>query len=134
MSRFLELFQRIDWMLLTVTLTLTSIGLIAIYGIGVSQEPADMFLFQKQFVTALIGCLLIVLLTLFDYRHLRAYGLIFYLIGAALLLGVLVLGVEVNGTQGWFRIGILSFQPIEVATTEDAYKRNRRIEFKLTER
>jgi rod shape determining protein RodA len=115
MSRFLELFQRIDWMLLTVALTLTSIGLVAIYGIGVSQEPADLFLFQKQFVTALIGCALVVLLALLDYRHLRAYGLIFYFIGAALLLTVLLFGVEVNGTQGWFRIGILSFQPIEVA-------------------
>ena len=30
--------------------------------------------------------------------------------------------------------GFGEFQPIEVATTDDAYKRNRRIEFKLTER
>jgi len=30
--------------------------------------------------------------------------------------------------------GFGEFQPIDVATTEDAYKRNRRIEFKLTER
>ena len=30
--------------------------------------------------------------------------------------------------------GFGEFQPIEVATTEDAYRRNRRIEFKLTER
>ena len=30
--------------------------------------------------------------------------------------------------------GFGEFQPIEVATTEEAYKRNRRIEFKLTER
>lgn len=115
MGRFLELFQRIDWMMLTVALTLTSIGLVAIYGIGVSQEPADLFLFQKQFVTALIGCALILVLTLFDYRHLRAYGLVIYLIGLVLLIAVLIFGVEVNGTQGWFRVGILSFQPIEVA-------------------
>jgi len=115
MGRIFELFQRIDWMLLTVALTLTSIGLVAIYGIGISQDPADLFLFQKQFVTATIGCVSIFLLTLLDYRHLRAYGLVFYLFGAALLLGVLFLGVEVNGTQGWFRLGTLSFQPIEVA-------------------
>jgi chemotaxis protein MotB len=30
--------------------------------------------------------------------------------------------------------GFGEFQPIEIGTTEDAYKRNRRIEFKLTER
>ncbi len=115
MTRILELFQRIDWMMLTVALTLTSIGLVAIYGIGVSQEPADLFLFQKQFVTALIGVGLVVLLALFDYRHLRAYGFVLYLAGALLLVAVLFFGVEVNGTQGWFRVGALSFQPIEVA-------------------
>ncbi len=115
MGRIFELFQRIDWMLLTVALTLTSIGLVAIYGIGISQEPADLFLFQKQFVTALLGCAGIFILTLLDYRHLRAYSLVLYLLGAALLLAVLFLGVEVNGTQGWFRLGALSFQPIEVA-------------------
>lgn len=115
MGRLFELFQRIDWMMLTVALTLTSIGLVAIYGIGISQEPADLFLFQKQFVTAVIGCVGIFVLTLFDYRHLRAYGFILFLIGAALLLSVLFFGIEVNGTQGWFRLGILSFQPIEVA-------------------
>jgi rod shape determining protein RodA len=115
MGRFLELFQRIDWMMLTVALTLTSIGLVAIYGIGISHEPADLFLFQKQFITAVAGCILIAVLVLFDYRHLRAYGLILYLFGAVILFGVLLFGVEVNGTQGWFRLGILSFQPIEVA-------------------
>jgi chemotaxis protein MotB len=30
--------------------------------------------------------------------------------------------------------GFGEFQPIDTATTEEAYKRNRRIEFKLTER
>ena len=30
--------------------------------------------------------------------------------------------------------GFGEFQPIDTATTEDAYRRNRRIEFKLTER
>lgn len=115
MGRIFELFQRIDWMLLTVALTLTSIGLVAIYGIGISQDPVDLFLFQKQFVTASIGCMSVFLLILLDYRHLRAYSLILYLFGASLLLGVLFLGVEVNGTQGWFRLGTLSFQPIEIA-------------------
>ena len=30
--------------------------------------------------------------------------------------------------------GFAEFQPLDTATTEDAYKRNRRIELKLTER
>ncbi|MGL4324942.1 MAG: peptidoglycan-binding protein, partial [Beijerinckiaceae bacterium] len=30
--------------------------------------------------------------------------------------------------------GFGEFQPLELGTTDDAYRRNRRIEFKLTER
>jgi rod shape determining protein RodA len=102
-------------MLLTAAVTLTSIGLVAIYGIGISQEPSDLFLFQKQFITAAVGCLAVLLLIFLDYRHLRAYGFILYALGAVMLLAVLVFGVEVNGTRGWFRLGILSFQPVELA-------------------
>ena len=115
MGRIVELFQRVDWMLLTAAVTLTSIGLVAIYGIGISQEPSDLFLFQKQFITAAVGCLTVLLLIFLDYRHLRAYGFILYALGAVMLLAVLVFGVEVNGTRGWFRLGILSFQPVELA-------------------
>jgi rod shape determining protein RodA len=115
MARLLELFQRLDWMLLAVAATLTSIGLVAIYGIGISQEPSNLFLFQKQFVTAIIGCVAILGLVFLDYRHLRAYGFVIYGFGALMLLAVVFFGVEVNGTRGWFRLGALSFQPVELA-------------------
>ena len=41
-----------------------------------------------------------------------------------------VVVAEIDGALAGFG----EFQPIDVAKTEDAYKRNRRIEFKLTER
>lgn len=115
MRPFVKLFERFDWTLLTATLTLTAIGLVAIYGIGVSQEPTDLFAFHKQFVAAAIGIALAFGLTLIDYRHLRSFGLLAYLGGAAILLLVLFFGQTVNGTQGWFRVGGLSFQPVEIA-------------------
>ncbi|MEI7512184.1 MAG: FtsW/RodA/SpoVE family cell cycle protein [Candidatus Uhrbacteria bacterium] len=115
MGRIVELFQRIDWMLLAAAVTLTSIGLVAIYGIGISQNPSDLFLFQKQSITAAVGILVLLALMFLDYRHLRAYGFFLYIFGGIMLLGVLLLGIEVNGTRGWFRVGVLSFQPVELA-------------------
>lgn len=115
MKQLWEYLERLDWTLLAAVFTLASVGLMAIYGIGVSQEPANLFLFHKQFVTFLIGVAVICGLIFIDYRHLRSYGLILYLFGAALLLGVLFFGVRINSTQGWFRIGTLSFQPVEIA-------------------
>ena len=34
----------------------------------------------------------------------------------------------------WVAAGFAEFQPLDTAPTEEAYKRNRRIELKLTER
>lgn len=115
MNRLLELLQRVDWTLLTAAVTLTAVGLMAIYGIGISQSPADLFLFHKQIVTFGIGVALIIGLLFLDYRYLRSYGLLLYLGGAILLAAVLAFGVTINSTTGWFRLGALSFQPVEVA-------------------
>ncbi|MCE9585980.1 rod shape-determining protein RodA [Candidatus Uhrbacteria bacterium] len=115
MARLWEYLERLDWTLLAAAFTLAAVGLVAIYGIGVSQEPADLFLFHKQFVTFGIGVTIIAILIFLDYRHLRSYGLMLYLVGALLLAGVLIFGVRINATQGWFRIGTLSFQPVEIA-------------------
>lgn len=115
MSRIVQAFQRFDWTLLTAALTLTAVGLVAIYGIGVSRDPADLFPFYKQAVATLLGLVAVLGLVLFDYRHLRSFGLVSYLGGAALLALVKIFGRTVNGTQGWFVLGTLSFQPVEVA-------------------
>jgi len=115
MQRFIERLSRVDWTLCTATITLTAVGLVAIYGIGISQTPANLFLFHKQFATSVIGILLAISFIFLDYRYLRSYGFLLYLGGALLLFLVLFVGVTVNSTQGWFRIGALSFQPVEIA-------------------
>jgi rod shape determining protein RodA len=115
MQRLIERFGRVDWTLSAAAITLTSVGLVALYGISISQTPADLFLFHKQFATFIIGLLLVLGLIFLDYRYLRSYGLVLYIIGAVLLISVLFFGVTVNNTRGWFRLGALSFQPVEIA-------------------
>lgn len=86
------------------------------YGIGISRGgTAGLFSFQKQLVAILIGFMAIVGLIWVDYRQIRSLSLLVYGFGAALLLGVLPFGQTVRGTRGWFVIGGLSFQPVEVA-------------------
>lgn len=115
MPRLFSLFGLLDWSLLIGVLTLTSIGLLAIYGIGISQEPAQLFPFYKQLVAAGIGLIIMTTLTIIDYRHIRSLSVLLYLAGAALLLLVAVFGQTVNGTRGWFHIAGLSFQPVEIS-------------------
>lgn len=115
MRRGLELFVRFDWTLLLATTTLTIIGLLAIYGIGIARESSDFFQFQKQLIAALMGWGLIFGAVFFDYRHLRAFAVPLYGFGALLLAGVLLFGETIRGTRGWYVIGRLSFQPVEIA-------------------
>ncbi|MCC7522764.1 rod shape-determining protein RodA [Candidatus Uhrbacteria bacterium] len=115
MRFLLDYFERLDWVLLTAAMTLTAIGLMAIYGIGISQEPSNLFLFYKQVAVLAVGILSIAGLIFVDYRHLRSVSLFIYLFGAFLLLLVVFFGVTVNNTTGWFRFGALSFQPVEIA-------------------
>lgn len=115
MRRGFELFVHFDWTLLLASTTLTVIGLLAIYGIGVSQDAAGLFQFEKQFVAAAIGWALVFGAVFLDYRHIRSFALPLYGVGAALLAGVLIFGETIHGTRGWFVIGRLSFQPVELS-------------------
>lgn len=86
------------------------------YGIGISRTSAvSLFAFQKQLVAILIGLMAIVGLALIDYRQIRGLALPIYGFGALLLMGVLPFGQTVRGTKGWYVVGGLSFQPVEIA-------------------
>jgi rod shape determining protein RodA len=106
---------RFDWVLLLAVFALMATGLVVIYGIGLSRPDTDLFLFQKHAVAAGMGGLLMFGLAFFDYRHLRGLALPMYAFGALIMLGVLVFGHTVNGTRGWYVVGGLSFQPVEIA-------------------
>jgi rod shape determining protein RodA len=112
---WLNLLRRVDWYLIGALFTLTAIGLLMIYGIGTSYEIMSLAQFRKQMVALLIGCAFMMVFILWDYRQLRSYGLVAYMIGFLLLLGVLLLGEEVRGTKGWYRLGAVSVQPVEIA-------------------
>ncbi len=114
MRRLFTIIGLLDWSLLIGVFTLTAIGLVAIYGIGISQQPTQLFPFYKQLVAAGIGIIVMGCLTVMDYRHVRSVSIILYLSGAALLLLVAIFGQTVNGTRGWFYFAGLSFQPVEI--------------------
>jgi rod shape determining protein RodA len=114
MPRWINYFLRLDWLLMFAVLTLTSIGLLAIYGINISRG-ADFFQFKKQFLAVAIGLVGALVLARLDYRHLRTSALFIYAGGLALLGASLVFGTASRGGGRWFTVGALSFQPIELA-------------------
>lgn len=85
-------------------------GLINLYSAGQEQE----YIFVRQAAASGLGAMLCVLLAVTDYRHLRKYSLLFYVLGNLVLLGTLFFGHEVKSTRSWISLGIFSIQPSEL--------------------
>ncbi|MBI2113246.1 MAG: FtsW/RodA/SpoVE family cell cycle protein [Candidatus Wildermuthbacteria bacterium] len=72
--------------------------------------------FQKQLMFLGIGLLSMLFISTLDWRVLRNHSFILlflYGIGLLLLIGLFVFAPETRGTQGWYRIGGISMDPIE---------------------
>ena len=121
------MIKQIDWVLVTIVFILVLFGLVAIVSStspvtdaeGLSfwdfVERLDFEQAKLQLVYFGVGLLLMIVVLLFDYNHLRDYTTFIYWASVAVLLLVLIFGKEVNGTTGWFKIGNRSFQPAEVS-------------------
>ena len=96
------------------TIAITVFGLIGIYSYGLAQGNFSDF--QKQLVFFGAALVLMVLISFFDYRILRNNSyLILVLYGICLLLlaGLHFFAPDIRGTKGWYKIGFLSFDPLE---------------------
>ena len=109
-----------NW-LLAVTLILVSTGVVMVYSasaiVAADRFRDPYFFLKKQVFWAGLGCAALWLALRTDYRRLEKLVLPLLVVAAALLVIVLVpgLGVSVNGSRRWLRLGPLSFQPAELA-------------------
>lgn len=104
--------RKLDWPLIVIVLLLSGVGLLTIYGIG---SPESAIFFKKQIFFLGLGFLFMFILSFFDYRVFKNYSsvlVILYLLSLFSLFLVLF-SQEIRGVSGWFRLGSLSFEPIE---------------------
>lgn len=105
-----------DWILLAAPILLTCIGFAAQYSIDLSLQNVFAHSYLR---TQLIACILgLILCAILYYTHahtLYTASPAIYFFSLALLVTVLFFGVEIRGTQGWFRVAGNSFQPAELA-------------------
>jgi cell division protein FtsW len=110
----------VDKTLFTVTLLLVFVGLIMVFSASAVMakerfgSPYSFVL--RQFGWAVFGVLTMFGLMKVDYKHYRHPAVMFSLIGITTLLLISVFFLDrSHNTHRWFRLGILSFQPSEVA-------------------
>jgi len=106
--------RKLDWGLIVPAVLLVCFGLVALYSVAIAKN--DFSNFEKQIVFFAIGFLIMTALSYYDYRILRNNSyliLILYGICLLLLVGLHFFAPEIRGTRGWYKIGLLSLDPVE---------------------
>lgn len=98
----------IDWLLVIIFAIITLFGVANIY----SASPPNG---TKQLMFAGIAAVVLITVLLSPAYIIENFAPLLYGISIVLLAGVLVLGTEVKGAKAWYNLGILSFQPAELA-------------------
>lgn len=105
-------WQRVPWTIVVCTLALMLVGLT---GIGRGDELAsEGAFFQRQVLWIVLGLPTLFATTLVPYRVLKPYSYGLFALTIPLLLLVFFLP-PINGARRWIPLGVLNFQPSEVA-------------------
>lgn len=135
-----SIFERIDLLLLTVTIAILVCGLLAIFS---ATYTSGTDYFSRQLSFAITGIVLMILISFIPPRFIAMSSYIMYGFSLLLLVLVLFVGKKISGSKSWFAIGGFGIQPSEFAKiatilalanflskAEDGYKNvNRPLEF-----
>lgn len=107
-------FKKLDWWLIGSAVFITLFGLAGIYSASLAKD--NFFNLEKQIIFFIVGFILMLAISLFDYRILRNNSyliLTLYFACLFLLAGLFLFAPEIRGTRGWYRLGFFSFDPNE---------------------
>lgn len=115
MKSFILHLRKLDWVLIVSVLLLAGIGLLSIYSSSLGK--GDFLNFKKQVVFLIAGFFLMILVSFFDWRALRNDPyliLVLYFFCLLALAGLFFFAPQIRGVRAWYKLGFLSFDPIEV--------------------
>jgi cell division protein FtsW len=108
-----------DYFLFLVVVGLLGFGVVMVYSasaiLATDRFHDTYFFLKKQCFWAALGLAVLWAVMGVDFRRWRPIVLPLLVVAVALLLLVLPLGQEINGTRRWLRWGPISFQPTELA-------------------
>lgn len=113
--------KRINYSNLKIIIPLLIILIIGIFMVYSSSSIWANFIYddkyyylKRQTIFVIIGLLLMIILYKIKLSILRKYNNILLLLGFIMLLLVLFIGVKINGSRSWFKIGSFLLQPSEL--------------------
>lgn len=105
-------FKNFDWCLILPACFLTLFGLISIYSFSIGK--GDFLYFKKQLLFFGLSLILLLLFNFLDLRFLKrnSYLLLsLYLVSILSIIGLFLLGSQIRGIKGWYKLGDFSFNP-----------------------
>lgn len=111
-------WRNFDFALLGSVLILAGFGVAMIYSATMGTNLGGWTLSGlplRQALYIAVGLVVLVLVTLLDYRYLDYVRVPLYLLNLALLVLVLLVGKETSGAVRWIDLGFFDLQPSEVA-------------------
>ncbi|HWL64383.1 MAG TPA: FtsW/RodA/SpoVE family cell cycle protein, partial [Actinomycetota bacterium] len=108
--------RHVDPMLLLVTLMLASYGALMVFSATIQQQIDaqldESFYLKRQIAYVVVGLIVMLVVSFFDYRYVRAFAPFVY---AATILGLLIvltpLGEVSKGASRWINLGFFQMQP-----------------------
>jgi rod shape determining protein RodA len=112
-----NIFKGVDWLLIAMYLIFVFLGWLSIYSATYSETEFEIFDFStkygKQMIWILLSFAIIVFILAIDKKFYEQFSGIFYLASVLSLIGLFVLGTNINGATSWYSIGSFSIQPSE---------------------
>jgi rod shape determining protein RodA len=111
-----RLLQNFDWVLLFLLILIGIISVLNLYSATFPiKDAGGTQIVMKQIYWYLMGFAVLILTTTFDYHALERLAWYIYLFTMGLLVLVLIMGKISSGSQRWLNLGIINFQPSELA-------------------
>ena len=108
--------RNIDWILLTVQMTLTVIGFFIVFSTSRTRLPEDPYAFAtRQVVFAIMGIVVMTIVMSADYEFWKDRARSLYTLTIISLVFLILLGVASGEDRISFDLGIINFQPAELA-------------------
>lgn len=118
-------YRKLDWPLIICFIALTLIGWVSIFSAVYDDEHSQIIdisqRYGMQFIWIITSYIIgFFILFVVNPKFFSAFSWIIYSGSILLLIAVIFLGIEVNGSNSWFQVGPVRFQPAElskIATT-----------------
>lgn len=109
-----KILAMFDYLLILVVLILVALGVLFIYSSSINSEGVSVTNeYIKQIIWASIGFVIMIFVTLYDFRKTESFTPYLYIFLIILLIYTRIFGRYVNGAKSWIGIGEFGVQPSE---------------------